>query len=66
MFILIEVADREINAEKFDTLSAAQHTMKQYYNKAGHCENGEIYEFEAWKNYAGFNHVCYDWKIIEL
>ena len=66
MFILIESADRELNAEKFDTLQEAQEAMLQYYNEAGNCETGEFFTYEAYKNYAGKNDACYDWKIVEL
>jgi len=66
MFILIESADRELNAEKFDTLQEAQDAMLRYYNEAGNCEDGQFFTYEAYKNNAHLSHANFDWKIIEL
>ena len=66
MFILIEVADREINAERYNTYEEAKYAMDEYYNEAGACHEGKKYEWGAWKNDTAFAHANYDWKIIEL
>jgi len=66
MFILIESADRELNAEKYDTFKEAQEAMLRYYNEAGDCETGEFFTYEAYKNNTHISHAYFDWKIVEL
>lgn len=67
MYIVIEVADQEINMTTgFVTLEEAQEEMKTLYDDAGDCHAGELFEYEAYKINAGPNMARYDWKIEEI
>lgn len=65
MFILVECAERELNADQYTTLREAQKAMKEYYDEAGPAEDEGWYETEAYKTDAN-NHSNYDWKIFEF
>ena len=65
MFILVECAERELNAYQYPTLKDAQNDMKLFYDEAGPAEDEGFYEWKAYKTDAN-NHSNYAWKIFEV
>ena len=66
LYILVETAEREINAEAFHTLEKAQETMKRYFKEAGNARQEYIGETEAYKTNRAITHTNIDWRIIEI
>ena len=61
MYILVENANGELNAQKFVELSAAHKAMWEYYNEKSIFPRQEFYEMDAVKS-DGKN-ILYSWRI---